>query len=165
VQLHPGEALITLSCTPTVTSNHKPGDEAKKVSVTVSITCTSIAYNAHDVYQNATQMLLAEAIKQLGTGYSQLGDMQVSIIHTTETDQARGIATLRVKLDATYVYQLTPGEKQQLVKLIAGKTKQQAQALLSQEPGIAGVVITTSGNAATLPENPGKITIVIAERL
>ncbi len=163
-QLNHGEDVIPPLCTPHVSSDHKIGEEAKQVSVTVSVTCSGIAYDAHSAYMDATQMLAAEAAKRFGTRYSLRGDTQVTIIHATITDQPRGIAMLAVKLDATYMYQLSPGEKRYLVQLIAGKTPQQAHALLSQVPGIAGVVITINGNAATLPDEPGKITIVIAER-
>ena len=164
-QLHPGEALIPTSCTPHVSTDHKAGEEAREVRVTVSLTCTGIAYDAHSVYAEALQLLPSQATTALGANYSPIGGIQVAIIHATETSQARGIVTLTVNIEATFVYQIGPGEKRQLVKLIAGKTKQQAQALLSKAPGIEGAVITTSGNVATLPDNPGKITIVIAERL
>ena len=164
-QLNPGEALITPPCREQIRSDHQPGNEAREVTVTVSETCTGIAYDAHSVDANATQMIAGETAKRFGTGYSLLGDIQISVIHATITDQARGIATFAVKIDATSVYHLSQVQKRHIINLIAGKTKQQAQALVLQEPGIAGVVITTSGDAATLPDNPQAITLVIAERL
>jgi hypothetical protein len=158
-QVNPSEAVIILPCKPSVTSNHKPGDEATQVTVTVSETCSGIAYAAHDVDQDATQMIAGETAKRFGTGYSLRGEIQISVIHATITNQARGIATLSVKLDATYVYHISSGETQQLVQRIAGKTKQQAVALLLQLPGIQAVRITST--AATLPQDPGSITIHI----
>jgi hypothetical protein len=89
----------------------------------------------------------------------------VTIIHATIPKRARGMATLNVKLDATYVYQLSPGETQHLVHLITGKPKAQAVHALLHVPGIAGAAITITGNAATLPDDPGSITIVVAERI
>ncbi len=164
-QLNSGEALITPPCKPTVSSNHQPGDEAKQVTVTVSNTCLGIAYDAHNVYTNATQLITTEALKCFGTGYSPIGDIQVSVLTASITNHTQGIATLRVKLDATYVYQISPGEKQHLVHLVAGKSKQQAVQALLHVPGIAGAAITITGNAATLPDNPGSITMVVAERI
>src|SRR5262249_22726222 len=35
-RLNHGEDLLTQACNPTVSSNHKPGDEAKQITVTVS---------------------------------------------------------------------------------------------------------------------------------
>ncbi len=157
-QLHTGEALITPSCTPSVSSNHKPGDEAKHVSVTVSVTCEGFAYVAQKVYAHATQMIAKKALQRLGTGYTVLGDITASVIHATITDQARGIATLTVKLDATFIYQITPGEKHQLIKLIAGKSKSSALHKLLSQPGIQAASIRCTGGD-TLPHDPNHITI------
>jgi hypothetical protein len=157
-----GESLTPLLCSKKVLADHQAGDETRELSVTVSETCSSIAYAAHDVDQDATQMITAA--KRLGTGYSLLGDTQVTITHATITNQVRGIATLTVKLEATFVYQITPREKRHLLKHIAGKTRQQALTTLLHLPGIQGAAITIKGNAAALPDNPGSITIVVAER-
>ncbi len=158
-QLHPDEQLFSPSCSHQIKSDHQPGDEAKLVAVTVSNTCSGTVYDAHNVYTNATQLITSEALKRLGTGYSLIGDTQVTIIHAKITDQVRGIATIVVTLDATYVYQLSPGETQRLVQRITGKTQRQAVALLLQLPGIQAARITST--TPTLPENPGRITIRI----
>ncbi len=159
-QLHTGEALITPSCTPSVSSNHKPGDDAKHVSVAVSVTCEGFAYVAQKVYAHATQMITKKALQRLGTGYTLLGDITASVIHATITDPRRGIATLTVKLDATYIYQLSPGEKQQLVNMIAGKSKSSALHTLLSQPGIQAASIRCTGGD-TLPHDPSHITISI----
>src|SRR6266567_4304633 len=80
-QLHRDEDLITPSCNPSVSSDHKPGDEAKHVSVTVSVTCSGISYDTHNVYANATQLISQELIQRFGTGLSSLGNIQVSVLH------------------------------------------------------------------------------------
>ncbi len=107
-------------------------------------------------------MIRQEATKQLGTSYSLLGDVTTSVIHATILDQAGRVAALIVKLDATYVYEITPGEKRHLIRQIAGKTKPQALAMLFQQPGIQAASVNS--NAATLPEDPGRITIVVVYR-
>jgi hypothetical protein len=109
VQLHPGEALITTHCTPHVSTNHKAGEEAKHVSVSVSITCSGIAYTAHEVNANDTQMLTTIARQRFGTGYIPLGDTHVTIIRATITNQAQGMVTLTVNIEATLVYHIPPG--------------------------------------------------------
>jgi hypothetical protein len=93
-QLKPGEALITPPCTEQITTNHKAGEEASSITVSVSETCSSVAYPASDLHRQAIQMLDQEAIRHLGTGYIPFGDTHVTIIHATISDQARGIATL-----------------------------------------------------------------------
>jgi hypothetical protein len=163
-QVNEGEELITPACSPTTTSNHRIGEEAKDVTVTVSETCSSIAYVAHDVYQDTTQLIQMDATKRLGANYSLMGGLQVSIKRATIADQARGLATLTIQADATFVYQITPGIQHQLIKLIAGKPKQQALALLLQSPGIAGAQISVKGGNRTLPSDPGRTTIIVVYR-
>jgi len=163
-QLHPGEELAVSACTPHVASNHKPGDEAKQVAVTVSETCGGIAYAAHEVYRDAKQVLTAQATTTLGAEYTLLGDIQVTIVHATAGDPRQGSVSMVVQVTGTWVYQVTPAIQQHLIRLIAGKTNQQAGALLVQFPGIAGAQITLSGGNRTLPQDPGSIHMIIVYR-
>jgi hypothetical protein len=160
-QLHEGEELITPNCTPTVLSNHKPGDEAKQVTVTVSVTCSGIAYAAHTLYQNATQLFTSDATRKLGAHYALVGDIQLTIIHATSH---QGQAQMLVQVTGTWVYHITKTIQQHLIKLIAGKPEQQALATLLKSPGIAGAQITLKGGNRTLPQDPGNITIVVVYR-
>jgi hypothetical protein len=160
-QLHPGEALITPPCQPSTTADHHPGDEATEATVTVSLTCLGIAYAAPEVDALATQSITSHATITLGTNYVLLGDIHITIIHATITHPTQGIATIEVKLDAIYAFQLSAGETRQLLHLIAGKPKQQALATLLQFPGIAGAQIMVKGGNQTLPQDPSAITIRI----
>ncbi len=162
-QLNPGEALVPPPCTVTASSNHQAGDAALQVHVTVAITCTSIAYIDADATINATQALTSQASNMLGADYAQLGAIHVTIVHATTIDH-QGSVTLVVQLTGTWVYQLSPGIRQQLLSRIAGKTKEQARALVLAQPGIAGVQITVSGGSRCLPQDKGSIHLVIVYR-
>ena len=109
-------------------------------------------------------MLITEAAKRLGTGYSLIGDTQVTIVHATITHSSQGQAQMLVLATETLVYQITPDIQQHLIHLIAGKPKQQAEALLLQFPGIAGAQITVKGGYQTLPEDPRNIRIFLVYR-
>ncbi len=161
-QVSAGENLTPPLCSETATSDHQAGEEARAVTVTLSETCSSIAYDTQTLHQKATQMIHEEATKQLGTGYTLLGDVTASVIHTSISDQASGIATIIVKTDATYIYQISPGERKHITHLIAGKSEQQAVKALFQLPGIQAASINSNGS--TLPNNPGSITIVVVYR-
>jgi hypothetical protein len=163
-QLHPGEALAVSSCTPHVASNHKPGDAAKQITVTVSDTCTGFSYAAHEVYTIATQLLTAQAATTLGAAYALLGDLQVAIVRATAGEHRQGSLNLVVQVTGVWVYQITPAMQQHLLKLIAGKTKQQASAMLLQIPGIAGVQISAEGGNRTLPKDPRRIHLIVVYR-
>ncbi len=162
-QRNPGEALVPPPCTVTIASNHQAGDAAIQVHVTVAITCTSIAYADADVNANATQALTLQARHMLGSDYAQLGAIHVTIVHTTTIDH-QGSVTLVVQLTGTWVYQLSPGIRQQLLARIAGKTQQQARALVLAQPGIAGVQVNVSGGSRSLPQDKGSIHLIIVYR-
>ncbi len=161
VQLSPGEGLLTPPCIPTTTADHQIGDEATKVTVFVSETCTGVVYNAQALHQKSMQMLAQQARTQLGTNYSLMGDIQVGIVHAAITDHTKGIATLSLKIDATYIYQIRPGEKEHLSTLLAGKPKQQAINTLLQLPGIQAASIQLAGGNTALPADPHHIHIIL----
>jgi len=163
-QLSQGEELLTPSCTPHVSSDHKSGDEAKHISVTVSVACSGIAYAAHEVDAHATQLITADATSKLGIHYARIGDIQVIIIQGRVFSPRQGIVHVVVLIAGTWVYQITASQQGQLIKLIVGKTKQQAIATLLTFPGIAGAQITMNGGNRTLPEDPGNIHIILVYR-
>ncbi len=107
-------------------------------------------------------MLTTEAANRFGTGYSLIGDIQITVVHATISNQTR--AHIMVQVTGTWIYQITPTIKRMLLHLIAGKSKQQAEALLLQVPGIAGAQILVKGENQTLPEDPNAITIRIQYR-
>jgi len=164
IQLQPGEELITPPCTSRVSSDHKPGDEAKQVSVTISDTCSGIAYDAHTLHQNATQLITSQAITKLGANYALIGDIQISIVRARVMNPRRGLVSIVVQNAGTWVYQITPDIKQHFIHLIAGKPKQQAIATLLKFPGIQGAQITLRGGNQTLPEDPRDIKISVLYR-
>jgi hypothetical protein len=163
-QVNPGEGVITPPCSNQIITTHQPGDEARDVTVTLSETCSGIVYIANALHQKAIQMLDQQALQQFGTGYSRITDVTVQVLHASITDSTKGIATIAVKLDAIYVYQLPPAEKQQLIHLVAGRTKQSAVQALLQVPGIQAAAVTINDNSATLPADQGRITIVVVYR-
>ncbi len=163
-QLQPNEQLITPSCLPHVSSDHKPGDEVITVTVTVSETCGGIAYAAHEVDVNATHLITSQTSKTLGANYSLIGDSQITIVHATITHNRQGQAQMLVRVRGTWVYQITPTMQQHLLHLIAGKPQQQARATLLLCPGIAGVHITVEGGNQTLPDDPRNMHIILVYR-
>ncbi len=160
-QLQPNEQLITPSCTPHVSSDHKPGDEAINVTVTVSETCGGIAYAAHEVYANATQLLTSQAGSTLGANYALIGDIQITIVHATITNSHQGRAHIIVQIAGTWVYQITPPMQQHLVQLIASKTKQQAITILLHFPGIHAASIHLAAGNTTVPADPRNIQVTV----
>lgn len=163
-QLTEGEALITPPCKPTVSGNHEIGVEATQVTVTVSETCTGIAYDAHQVDTDATQWLTSQVTTKLGATYTPFGEVQVSIMQARMIHPRRGIAGMLVQATGTWAYQITPPMQNHLLLLVAGMKTQQARATLLTFPGIAGVQISVKGGNQTLPQDPKAIRIIVLYR-
>ncbi len=149
-QLTQGEQLQPTPCNSSVTAEHSPGSEATQVKITVSQTCSAVAYNNDTLLQRATALLSQQALKQLGTGYSLFGDIQVTV--TQATPQINRPVVLSFTCVGTWVYALSQTAQQHIKSAIAGKTKQQALQLLLSLPGVQSVTIAGIGDTKKLPD-------------
>ncbi len=143
-ELRIGEELLALPCGPSVESNHQPGDEASKVTVTVSQTCDGIAYSGQELHTRAAQLLTSKAATKLGAGYSRIGSLQVSIKGATITGAT---PTLRFSSVGTWVFGLTTQEQTHIKKAIAGKVPQEAIHILSSLPGVRSASLQWNSQA------------------
>src|SRR5258708_3625811 len=156
-QVQSGEALVTPPCTPKVSTDHQIGDEATQVKVTLSETCSGVAYHTLDLESKATQLLTTQGLKKLGTGYSLLGDVQVTTTTATVTASHPIIA---FSCNGVWVYVLSDKAQEHIKDLIKGKTTQDALHLLASQPGIERV--STSWDVNTkLPKDTQNIDLVI----
>ncbi len=156
-QLKSNESLVTPSCTTTVAADHRIGEEAVTVKVTVSETCSAIGYNSVQLERSVTQLLTAQATKKLGTGYSLLGNPDITV---TAAGAQNKKVVVSFSSSGTWVYALASQEQQSIKKLIAGKTKEKARQLLLALPGIKQVSMQWDANTK-LPKDPRFIHLVI----
>ena len=160
-QIHANEQTVnSVTCTPTVSANHKAGDQAKNVTVTGTITCTQEVYDQQGAKTLAANLLKAEAQKNLDSTYTLLNNNVVTHITTVSIIDAHGTVSLDVNAEGIWVYQFSDAMKQNLAKLIAGKSQAAARTLLLQQMGVSDAQITIS-SGTTLPTNAADITIVI----
>lgn len=161
-QVQPGEQLAgTPQCNPQETSDHQPGDQASSVTVTVTYTCTGEVY-AHDAaLALAAQLLSSQAATQPGKGYSLVGKIVTAVTQASVISPSQGTISVITTAQGTWVFQFSAAQKQALASLIAGKTEQQAQALLQAQPGVQQATIKVSGGGNTLPTDPYEISIVV----
>ena len=158
-QVQSSETLVTpLPCQESVTSDRRPGEEATQVQVTVSETCSGVAYDTQ-AYQDAiTQVMNQQAAKQLGEGYTLIGLVQ-STITQVATDQQQQI-TLHVTLAGTYDYQLSQEQQQMIKAEIAGKSNADATAALLRTAGVQSASITST-QGDMLPRDSSRIHVQI----
>jgi len=159
-QLRSSEALTSPTCTPTTTADHQPGQEATQVKVTVSETCSAVAYNQDTLQARVTRLLTSQATKKLGTGYSMLDTPQV---HVTQANIDENKVVLSFNAQSAWIYALSNTEQQSLKKLIAGKNTDTALQLLAALPGIERVSLQTPGfgDSSRIPKDISSIHLLI----
>ena len=162
-QLHPGEQLVTqsnvsLACTSKVTQDHPTGPQGTNfstVTVSVSDTCTALAYDQNTLQTMVTNLLQSKAATVAGADYKLAGQIvtQITIQNITQ-----GNISLLANAKGIWVAQLD-AQKQALARAIAGKTVQNAQNILAANKEIGHVDIQVNGNV--LPSDPSQISIVL----
>jgi hypothetical protein len=161
-QLKSHEQLHILPCTPTVASDHRPGAEATQVNVTVSETCSAVAYNIDAVQAQAQTFLANAALQQIRTGYSLFGQTHVTIIQATAPPHKKPVV-LSFTSQGTWVYAVGKAEQEQIKSSIAGKTKQAAMHILQSLPGIEQASLAWSDDTK-LPKDSNAIHLVFIFR-
>lgn|SRR5215469_17136087 len=56
-EMKPGQQELPLVCTTSTTANHRPGDQAQQVHVTVTKHCLALAYTLSGVWQQVTRAI------------------------------------------------------------------------------------------------------------
>ncbi len=149
-QVHSDETLIPpLPCQQEVHPDHQPGDEAAQVNITVTETCTGMAYNTQAYQRLMTQIESQVARQQLGEGYSLIGATQSTITQVIPKDH--GKSELQVKIAASWWYQFTQEQQAHIKALLAGKGKAQAIKTLLHLPGVQSVSLSITNERTTLP--------------
>jgi hypothetical protein len=160
-QRHANEQFVARpQCTTNVTSNPSVGTKASSVTVTVTAKCSAEVYDQNGAQTIAANLLKSEAAKSPGPGYVLAGNVVTTVTQATMGNN--GMVMLLVKAEGIWVYQFSSAYKMQLAKLIAGKSPNEATALLLGQAGVEKVNgINLSGGGKTLPTDATQITIAV----
>ncbi len=158
-QLKNNEALVTPSCTTTTTSDHQPGEEATSVKVTVSETCSAIAYNQTSLEAKVSDLLNRQAATKLGAGYSLLESPQITVTSATTAKQVMVSFTTV----STWVYGISSQQQRHIKAIIAGINTHRALQVLRSLPGIENASLEFSGfgDASRIPKNISNVHLMI----
>ncbi|MGZ6365979.1 MAG: baseplate J/gp47 family protein [Ktedonobacteraceae bacterium] len=163
-QLQTNEQFVSSPiCKPKVTSDHQVNDIATEVAVTATITCTAEVYNPHEILARSDQMLQGRAQALFGPNYTLTGDIKTEITYIA-TDLKHG-TLVTVVASGLWAYQFSSTRANQLARLITGKDKQDAQAILTDQKGVQSVSINISNNDNTMPNDANAINIAYVTTL
>ena len=150
-------------CSSNVKSDHAAGDEAANVTVTVTMNCTVEAYDNDGAQAMAKKLLSNQAANDPGSDYGLMGNITAAVGQPTLVDTAHGTISLPVNAEGVWVYQWNDAQKQDLAKLVAGRSAQDAKMLLQGQKGVSAVNIQlSSGSNGVLPPEASHITVDVA---
>jgi hypothetical protein len=134
-QVHAGEQLVTPLCSPRTQGSAEPGAEGVNVTVSVTQTCSSVAYQTSSLNLVATSTL-AHSLNL--ANYEQVGTVQVTVNGSTYQNHT---ATLKGSVSGVWVYRFTKQELTRLTHHIAGESTQKARETIERVNGVAQVSI------------------------
>jgi len=141
-QVKSGELLVQdPSCSPNISPDHKPQDEAASVTVKVSLTCSALAYRNQQLQDAAVQAYNQDGTAHFGKGYSVVG----ATVLSKPTVVPGGGDSFSIAVNGIWTFQYTDQNQLALKKLIAGKPASDALQTLHARKDIRDVILTTSG--------------------
>jgi hypothetical protein len=165
-QVHSNEALVNVTqCTPIVYSDHQPNDRIATFTVTVTLNCNTEAYDRENAKSIAIALLKADAAKQLGDNYILTGTITPHFLQVIQKGTQPTTLALPIQAKGTWIFQFKTATREQLARLIAGKSEKDASNLLLRQKGISRVEIQTPWWVPwiirdTLPTNSNHISLV-----
>jgi hypothetical protein len=160
--VQPGKqtALPTPECTPTIQADHQAGDIAPTVTVSGTVTCYQIVYAQQDFLPGVIHAQQQQVDDAYGQGYSLVGAM-LAAPPTFQSTAGTG-ATLLVKTNSIWVYQVDDVLKAQVSRQIVGKTQSDARGLLLHlHADIQAVTFGLQGFGSKLPTDARAIHVTV----
>ena len=137
------ETLITsLPCQHSITPDHRPGEEAAWVAITVSETCTGMVYNTQAMQSRFQQLVRQQATTQLGEGYALSGPITATV--TQATRKTNRTIVVQAHLASMWSYHFTNQQEHRLLTSLAGKSRNAAITILLHTPGIQSVSVSST---------------------
>jgi hypothetical protein len=151
-QVKANEAAVsgTLNCTTNVTANHRPGDQAKSVTVTGTATCSEEVYDQKAALAIAVNALEAEAARSPGPAYVLDGNVVTGVTSATVIDTKHTVS-LVILAQGIWVYNFTDTILTGIKNQIAKQPQSVAQSDLNKTAGVMSATISIS-SGTTMPD-------------
>jgi len=165
-QMSSNERVVdgTLHCPATTSANHKAGDQAKTVTVQVSVKCSEIVYDFAAAQQMGVNLLLAHARSDptLTPQYKLDGQVVADVISATLVNVTPEKVVVEVQAQGLWVYQFTSQTQQNIKQSLVRLTKANALNRLRQDTGVSSAKISIS-SGDIMPSSASAITLTIVK--
>jgi hypothetical protein len=153
------DSLISpIPCTTSSQSNHRVGDEATNLSVTVTQNCTIASYSPQAFNKRLMTEFSQSILHQFGIGYTLLGS---PTSHVTDTEIQPGQIEFQVAAMALYGLDFSASKTNQLSEQIAGKSRQATVNILKRETGVDKITLDLPNDMNSLPTDTTKIHFIV----
>ena len=105
-----------------LSSNQQAGAKVPDVTVSITERCRGEVYSVQAALNLAKNLLNSDVTRLAGPGYAVVGNVTTQVLSQPQLSDTQGTLSLKVMANGTAFYQFTPGKKQNLAKLIAGKS-------------------------------------------
>jgi VCBS repeat-containing protein len=160
-QVKSGELLVQdPSCSPKISPDHQPQDEAASVTVKVSLTCSALTYRTQQLQDAAVQAYEQDGITHFGKGYSVVGTTVLS----KPVFVSGSSGSFSIAVNGIWTFKYTDQSQLELKKLIAGKPSSDALQMLRTRKDIQNVTLTTEGGfGSAVPSALPQIKLIIGK--
>jgi hypothetical protein len=148
----------SLQCKPTTQPNHKAGDQAASVSVSVTVACTEEVFDFTAAQQMASNLLITDQPSGINLeGYKLVGAIIPSLESTT-VSSADNQVTIIMQAAGRWVYQFSSQQQQLIKQKLVTHSKADALNILKGYVGLASASINIS-TGSMMPATASDITI------
>ena len=140
-----GLTLLSQHCTSHTHTDHKAGETAKNVTITVTMTCTAQAYDPKAAEAQALQLLTKQAQATFGSDYALTNLAQDKVTTAVLIDPKTGTVLATAMVQGQWSYQLQQEQRQEITHMLAGKDLDDAIVFLREQRGIQSASISHSG--------------------
>ena len=154
------QAVSPPQCAPSFNSDRAPGEQAPTVTVDATVICTGEVYDRQDVSTQAANLLTTDPSLNPGPSFLPVGNIVTTVERATSGP--KNTLTLTVTAEGIWVYQFSDAQRQSLLRLITGKSQDDARTLLMKQQGVDKTSIQLyGGNGTSLPSDMDQITLAI----
>jgi hypothetical protein len=148
-QLKSNERVVdgTFNCKPTTNADHRAGDHASSVTVSVSVTCSEEVFDLAAAQRIASNLLPTNLPSGVDlSGYKLVGPIVTNLVSATQVSEA-GQVSVNMQAAGRWVYQFSNQVQQQIKQSLLKKSKTDALGILRQYAGLASANITISSGS------------------